>query len=170
MKQFNNETIEKAFTLIELLIVISVILLFSGLSLAAYNDFNEAKKLEAETKKFVEVLELAKKKIMSGDKPSTCSLLQSYKVSYGGSVYQLFAQCSSDIQIGSNFNLPTNIIFISSDEIIFKPFGLGTYLGVDGSGNEFLTKSVIIKNNNNSQCRQVTVEASGNINEQKKGC
>lgn len=151
---------QKAFTLIELLVAISIMAVFSGLSLAAYNDFAETKKLEGETKKFVEVLELAKKKIMSGDKPSGCSLLllQSYRVRYIGGLYKLFAQCPpSDIQIGSDFNLPTNIVFVSAGNVIFKPFGLGVTT----------QRIIILKNNNNSQCRQVTVEKSGNINEQK---
>ena len=134
------------FTLIELLIVISVILLFSGLSLAAYNNFNEEKKLEAETRKFVEVLELAKKKVISGDKTGLgvtnqeCDLIQYKVVIDSASTYFLKSVvCYNDIHCGlnpgqcsdtviSNYRTNTNINFnLASfpDEIIFNPFGLG---------------------------------------------
>jgi len=161
-----------SFTLIELIIVIGIITLFSGFSLAMYNDFTETKKLEAETKKFVEVLELAKKKINSGDKPTTCDTLLNYKVTYSTNAYQVFAQCfSSIIQIGSSIDLPLNIILTVSppaslpDEVIFKPFGLGVDLGVG-----VVEKNVLIKNNNNSKCRQINIKNSGVINEQKTAC
>jgi len=58
---------KKSFTLIELLIVVTVIGLFSGLSIAYYNNFTNEKKLEAGADQVYNVLELAKKKTSSGD-------------------------------------------------------------------------------------------------------
>lgn len=69
------------FTFIELLLSISMVIIFSGLSLASYHQFKETKKLEAETKKLVETLELAKKKIISGDKANFDSLHPPYNYS-----------------------------------------------------------------------------------------
>src|SRR3990167_4370935 len=55
------------FTLIEVLIAAVIILVFSGISLAGYWQFNESKKLDEETKKFVETLMIAKQKAISGE-------------------------------------------------------------------------------------------------------
>ena len=51
------------FTLIELIVVISIILIFLGLSLPRYNDFSSQLKLRNEAKKLIDVLELAKKRL-----------------------------------------------------------------------------------------------------------
>lgn len=133
------------FTLIELLIAVSVILIFSGLSLASFNQFNEAKKLEAETKKFIEVLELAKKKITSGDKSnlsegsnnySGCDLTE-YKVTITlPSEYSIKAKvCDNgeggcDLTSGScqdinihSFRSSQDITLSSSGDVVFQPFG-----------------------------------------------
>ncbi len=55
------------FTFIELLIVVMIISAFSGLSLAYYNNFNKASKLNTEANKLLQTLELAKKKATSRD-------------------------------------------------------------------------------------------------------
>lgn len=173
------------FTLIELIIVISVLTLFFGFSLAMYNDFNETKKLEAETKKLVEVLELAKKKIISGDKSalsddySSCDLIAYKVIITSDKEYKLSAnvcknndtscRLQSDCTDVDVFNYKTSLQLIPSSlppfPIVFKPFGLGADVGADVTET-----TVTIKNNNNSQCRQVTVKISGNIGEQKIVC
>ena len=72
---------KKSFTLIELLIVVSVIILFSGLSIAYYNNFTNEKKLEAGANKVYDTLELAKKKTSSGDlSGETCDPFGGYEV------------------------------------------------------------------------------------------
>lgn len=181
MKQRNNVTMvtmKQSFTLIELIIVIGIITLFSGLSLAAYSDFTETKKLEGETKKFVEVLELAKKKILSGDKSSldenyvNCDLtgykidiisnteysLKAFVCQNNNGTCELSLIGCTDLDISRYKTLPE--ISISALEIVFYPFGLGLQEA----------KTVVIKNNNNAKCRQVNIEKSGVINEQIITC
>src|SRR3990167_11393660 len=58
---------EKGFSLIELIIVISIIIIFSGFSLAAYNNFNEDRRLDEEASKLVDVFNLAAKKSAAGE-------------------------------------------------------------------------------------------------------
>ena len=149
----NNQ--QKSFTLIELLVVVSVMALFSGLFLAAYNDFAETKKLEGETKKFVEVLELAKKKTLAGDKPCP-TYTGSYRVSWTNTNYRLIpVGCPRQL----SYDL-TDVSILSVQAVIFKPFGLGVNAA----------RTIWIRNNNSLKCRQVTIEKSGNINEQKLAC
>jgi type II secretory pathway pseudopilin PulG len=143
---------ERSFTLIELLVVVSIIVLFSGLSLAAYNNFNETKKLEAETKKFIEVLELAKKKIASGDKANFESLdpvndysgcdLTAYKVvitppneyslkatvcGNGSGDCDVTAGYCNDINIHS-YSSSQNITFSSTGDVVFHLFSKTSFI------------------------------------------
>lgn len=63
----------KGFTLIELLVVVTIILIITSMSLASYNNFTETQKLNAETQKVKNALELAKNKAYSGD-ASLCGI------------------------------------------------------------------------------------------------
>lgn len=138
------------YTLFELLVVITIIILFTGISLAYYNSFNEQKRLETETKKFVETLELAKKKTISGDKP--CDAYNgAYSVEWQTATYKLISSgCAEQL----SYNLPAGITFLAASSLTFRPFGLGT-----------TPDCAVVKNNNAGKCRKVTIESSGTITE-----
>jgi len=88
---------KKSFTLIELLIVVTVIGLFSGLSIAYYNNFTNEKKLEAGANLVYDALELAQKKTSSADlSAQTCDPFEGYEVtsSADGSSCSLYICCS----------------------------------------------------------------------------
>ena len=57
----------KGFTLIELIVVMGILSIFSGIFLARYNENASQLKLKNEAKKLIDVLELAKKKALNGD-------------------------------------------------------------------------------------------------------
>lgn len=56
-----------SFTLIELIITTSIILLFAGMALGYYNTFTEDRKINADLTKVQNTLELAKKKANASD-------------------------------------------------------------------------------------------------------
>lgn len=142
------------FTLIELLLVIFIMTLLIGISIASYNFFNEVKKLELDTRKFIEVLELARKKAISGDQGS-CISLESYIVSYVGTVYSFQIKClgvsSSSL---ADYNLSQNVNFTNSGSVEFKPLEYGLDASTD----------ITLINNNIGKSRTVTVTRSGVIN------
>lgn len=106
---------KKSFTLIELLIVITVIALFSGLSIAYYNNFTNEKKLEAGANQVYDALELAKKKTSSGDlSGETCEVFDGYEVksSADGSSYSLSLCCTGSCgTLIYTYNLTSPITF-----------------------------------------------------------
>lgn len=59
---------QKGFSLIEIIIVITIISFFSGLSIAGYHQFNELRKLDAERNKLLETLDLALKRTFAAEK------------------------------------------------------------------------------------------------------
>lgn len=142
------------YTLFEILVVVAIILLFSGLSLAYYNSFNEQKRLEGEAKKFVETLELAKKKTISGDKPCT-DYSGNYRVSWTSVSPYTYTLTSMGCSDQSVYTLPSNFSFLSAGNVTFEPFGLGSN-----------SACLIIKNDSSGKCRKVSVEGSANIEEQ----
>ena len=116
--------ISNAFTLIELLIVVTIIGLFSGLSLAYYNNFGEQAKLKEETRKLVDVLELAKKKADAGDTPTSCgSGFSGYQVTVNNNSYILYYCCGGVCNnLVQTYNITSNISIVSgTGNILFQP-------------------------------------------------
>jgi prepilin-type N-terminal cleavage/methylation domain-containing protein len=115
-----------AFTLIELIISLVVISLLSGITLAYYNKLNASKKLEQETNKLIDVLELAKNKALTNDlgnqNASECNL-KGYAVEFSGDRnYFLVQQCATQNFFLSNYSLTDSVRFLSPPaNILFSP-------------------------------------------------
>lgn len=150
-----------SFTFIELIIIVAVVILFFGFSLGYYTKYGEQKKLEGDSRNFVEMLELAKKKIASGDKPNSDCLLSSVTVMYDSSTseYSMSAQCPTDVSLVPAQKLSGSAInFLSSGSVVFKPFGAQTI---------YSSACILLKNASTNTCRQITLEASGVVTETK---
>ncbi len=152
---------KNGYTLIELLIVITIIGLFSALSLAYYNNFNETKKLTKETQRFLSVLDLAKKKSMAGD-ASMCSSLDpavtpavaEYAVNIlSASSYQLAPNCTA--------GLPNTITYNTDPSIVFpNPVGSVAFYPLTANSS---SSCVILKNKNTSVCHYINVQNGGTV-------
>jgi len=157
-KSFSRFT---GFTFIELLIVITIIALFSGLSLAYYNSYNEDIKLEAEARKVNDVLELAKKKSSAADVnlSQTCSGdFISYKVTViNASQYRMSLVCSGGETTIYTYSIPAdrNITVESATAIPFYKLSTGT-----NSAGDITVK---VKNTSSSKCIDITVSPAGII-------
>jgi prepilin-type N-terminal cleavage/methylation domain-containing protein len=105
----------KGFTLIEILVVISITLIFLGMGLSRYNTFTEQVKLKSEAKKLIDVIELAKKKALSADlQDRACTNFTGYRVTILTSAYSLKFCCASNCSVVQDYNLPTNITFTTA--------------------------------------------------------
>lgn len=187
---------KKGFTLIEILITIIVISLFSALSLAGYSYFREQKILEDRTKQFVEVLELAKKMAVTGQIPPTYNSTQcpvntgcecgpftgAYKIHFyvGGTVYLMGG-------VGSNGDpdctyIVSEYIPVTPENIVlskvnnnstgtnvrygFKPFGFGVQSFSALPLDSQDGFSVTLKNLKTNQTKTVQVDRAGTISVQ----
>lgn len=157
---------KRSFTLIELIIVITIISLLSGLILAYYNNFNEEKKLEQEAQKLYDVLILAHQKAVSSDltpQPG-CSSFSGYQLEYSTSNnnYKLTfccgTSCSSptDVQL---YDLPSTIIL----SLYPPPIDSIRFLPLTGETDSSGDIEISVKNINLSKCLKVTVSPSGLI-------
>jgi len=158
------------YTLIEILIVVSIIVLFTGLSLAYYRGFDEQRKLDAETKQLIDILNLAEKKSVAADlsplglNPS-CSDFRGYWVSLTGTSYSLKLNCAGVDTLIQTYTLGSGMTLLVSDatvtDILFKPLYSGTNLSTP--------ISVTLTNSSNNKCTKIQINPVGTV-EQLPNC
>ena len=99
----------KGFTLIELIVVIGIVSLFTGIFIARYNESANQLKLRNEAKKLVDTLELAKKKALTADLfDKNCTDFRGYRVIIGSGNYSLNFNCGGVYTEVQNYNLTLN--------------------------------------------------------------
>lgn len=149
----------RGFTLIELIVVFSVIAVLSTIGVASFVSYSRAQTLQQATNDFITVLNTAKARASAQVKPSpTCistSALQGYSVTVNivARTYSLNVICSGTTTAISTSTLPTNVSFNSAAGIpptttTNVRFSVLTG-GVTGTGNVVLssygaTKTVTI--------------------------
>jgi len=155
----------KSFTLIEILITTSIILIFGGLSLAYYHNFNQEKILQYEAQKLINSIEIAKKKANSGE-VKNCSSFCGYQLSLNNTNYSIDICCACDTNsncinptpIIRNY-FPPGIISLNNFRTMFRPL------------LPLVTPIVFqLKNNNISQCEEISINQAGVIESQKVNC
>lgn len=161
----NNKT-QNSFTLIELLITISIIVILTSLTIPFYNQYTAEQQLKNEGKKIVDLLELARKKAISADLASySCSS----NTDFTG--YQVTANnqfridlccgtsntpCSNTNQI-TTYNLPSQIS-VSSLPNNFR------FTNLEGKTSSSTQITITIKQTTINKCVYIYVSPSGLIN------
>lgn len=145
---------KKSFTIIEILVVISIIVLFIGSTLAQYNTYTQQLKLKNEAKKLVDVLELAKKKALSADLfDKNCSNFTGYRLTTSANSYSLLFGCSSVYTSVQNYNLPTNVtITVGTGDYNFPPLM---------NNPIFIGNIIRLKNSVINKCVTISISAIG---------
>jgi len=145
------------FTLIEFIVILSIVLLFLGITLPRYNDFGSQLKLKSDAKKLIDVFELAKKKALTGDLQDTsCSDFTGYRTTVvGGSVYSLNFCCAGSCSSVQEYSLSSGITFSS---------GIGNYnftpLMIFPN---FVSNTIRLKNSVINKCVNISISQSGLI-------
>lgn len=159
-------TLSRGYTLLELIIVIAVIAVLSGLTVTSYNTFNEEKKLDTQAKNFIAVLDLAHDKAASADLyDSGCTDFRGYRVSItSSSAYSFNFVCGGSPTLIQSYTLPLGTAFnVSSASVLFKPLSGETDLTAASS-------SITIENGNltPNRCINVTLYQNGRVEESVK--
>lgn len=158
-QQLTINNLNLGFTLIEIIISISIITLLSGMAIVQYDNLSEQKKLDYETKRFVDTLELAKVKAAAGDS-SLCTgtaiipEVQGYSVSLSASSFQLAPHCIVGTPQPVNYQIDPKV------EIIVTPVSPINFFS-NSSGAT--TSCVNVKIRTSSKCNYIKVEQSGLI-------
>jgi Tfp pilus assembly protein FimT len=162
-----NNRINQSFALIELIIAVSIIIIFTGLTIPFYNRFTTEQQLKNEGKNVVNLLELARKKAISGDLANYSCPSNTGFTGYLTTVTSNNLQirlccgndnnpCSTSYQI-TTYNLPAQILVTA---------GLGNFQfkNLTGQTNQSSQLTVTIKQTAISKCTNIYVSPSGLIN------
>lgn len=145
---------KNAFTLIELIVAVGIISVFSGMSLAGYLNYTEELKLKSEAGRLISTIELAKKKASSGELFDTgCTNFEGYRVEISANSFNLLFLCDGlqqQVQ-GNSFNNPVSITSAIGN-LDFKPLGIGTDITIG---------TITIRNSRISKCMNITVNSVG---------
>ncbi len=148
-----------AFTLIEILIIISIVVLLIGLSLATYNNFTQEKNLDKEVNRLVDILSLARTKAQVSEVNPACPVGEEFVgfgVEVNASNYSLKQNCSVTVTNIQTYSFPANIRKISGmSQVNFYPLSAGATNG-----------TINIQNNTIIKCLQITVSSTGVISTQ----
>jgi prepilin-type N-terminal cleavage/methylation domain-containing protein len=149
------------YTLLEIIVVVTIISLFTALSIGYYRNFDEQKKLDGDVKQFIDVLNLAANKANSGDlNPNpNCTDFQGYSVLISSTTsYSLEFNCGDVYTEVQAYNLKSNISFTGTDaNILFKPLTGGT--------NLIRQASVTFTNNATGKCKKILINPLGGTEE-----
>lgn len=95
-----QSTASRGFTLIEMLVAITIMTLIMGIGIASYQRFNEKQLVTSAATQLVSSLRQMQKKITVGDKPTGCvGTLQGYILRANAQGYAVYAQCNAEVQV-----------------------------------------------------------------------
>ncbi len=157
-----NKQSYQAFTLIETLVTVSLLLIITGFGLASYNNFHQEQLLKQAAEEVKTVLREAQNKALAGEKDSACGnkSLDYWQFEIADNTitkYKINGQCG-DLEFGKKeFQLPEGLIFFITTiplSIKFKPLGYG----IDRNVTEFA-----ISNLSNNKRITVSIRPGGLI-------
>lgn len=126
------EKINRAYTLIEVLVVLSIIGVLFGIGYVSYRDFSRRQELAGIAKNIQGNLRKAQQSALSGVKPEGVACNSQTLIGYdfymvSSSEYQIRANCAGGNIIVLDVNLPVSeTISMTDNPILFKVLGNGT--------------------------------------------
>lgn len=164
-KHFQPYTSKRGFTLVELLIAITIIVLLFTIGTAAYRSYSRRQVLVETVSTLKADLQLAEQKAASGVRPTGCTnsvVLRGYIVRFTSTGYTVYADCvdpagwnSTDPEVGQ-YNFPATVAKTAgSSEITFKVLGQGTTSSTDDT--------VTLNQEVTNQTAVITITKGGSI-------
>lgn len=119
------------YTLVEVLVGLSIIGMLFGLGFVSFRDFSRRQEISGFAKSMMGDLRLAQGMALAGQKPSTgtCNTLDDYSFKIiSSSQYQISADCDGTPVVSKTVTLPIDltVAFPSVNPIKFKVLGSGT--------------------------------------------
>ena len=149
----------EGFTLIELIVVLSVAAVISVIGIAAFVSYNQTQSLNTTAADIANMFNLAKSRAASGVKPTSCSSSQALNgyqilINIANRTYELNAICPPVTSLILRNTLPNPITFSSADPTTyFFPVLIG---GLSASGARTIVLSGFGKT------KTITVDSLGN--------
>lgn len=154
----NKIILKRSFTIVEVIVVLSITAIFLGLGMANYQNYQQETLLKQESKNFVDNFELTKKKSASSELYNlNCINFNGYRlvINSDNKSYDIFFGCNNNYLKIQTFNLPENIVFqsVPVSNFYFPPM-------LDG----FFINQVVnlrIKNHSIGRCINISINRKG---------
>lgn len=121
--------LENGFSLLELLVVMTISGILLSLGITQYNRFNRSQVLTQTARNLISDLRMIQNKAITGEMPEGClagKSLEGYQVSFTASDYSLAAVCDEIVNL-KTVSFPSGYkVTYGQASILFKVFGLGT--------------------------------------------
>ena len=152
-------TIARGYTLLEILVGITIISLIFAIGTASFREFSRRQAIAGTAKMVIADLRLTQSRALAGQKPSTCTTLDAYRFYVQSSTqYRIHARCACTNILVKTVNLPAGAQISSSrNPILFKSLAQGTDIPSGGSATITITRTDL------GQTATVTVTAAGEI-------
>ncbi len=157
---------ERAYTLIEILVGITVIALLFLFGYASFRDFSRRQAMNSAARTIRGDLRLAQEQALSGNKPANptdpkCeapNVLNGYYFRAASTSYAIEVACSGGTVTAKNVNLPSDISLTapSPNPILFKVLGQGTNLTASDA-------TIILTQAGTLNTQTITVTSGGEI-------
>lgn len=156
-----------SFTLVELLVVVGFIVLFSSITISYYSQFAEENKLKNSSKKITSLLDFMRVRSTSGDSTMCRDPVHptGTQVSYfsftvdDDKTYSVNPVCLTGTPAPVHYTTETNIVFPT---VPLTPYPVITFFPVTGGSS---CSYVYIKNTVLNKCRYVKTSDSGLVKE-----
>ncbi|MFZ3130894.1 MAG: type II secretion system protein [Desulfosporosinus sp.] len=153
------------YTLIEILVVLTVIGILFGVGFVGYRDFGRRQALAGAVKMVQGDLRVAQQNALSGIKPTGAACnsprtLSGYHFKViTDSKYQIQALCSGGSITINDVNMPPNIKISTPlpNPILFKILGMGTDISVGGA-------SITLTQGSTGKTQTISIGSGGDIN------
>ncbi|NTU46944.1 prepilin-type N-terminal cleavage/methylation domain-containing protein [Candidatus Roizmanbacteria bacterium] len=147
---------KNGFTLVELIITVSVLMMMVGFSIPIFSKFTQSKTLEKETDKLLDYFNLARTRAQSALTDATCTQpFQGYRVSVSANRYTIDECCSGSCTVVSTIELSNNITVTPiNSSVLFKVLS-GT--------NISNVQTYKVTNSDNNSCMYITINSIGLI-------
>src|SRR5258706_8299399 len=101
----------KGYTLIELIVVIAIIGLMTGASIAGFNTLNKRQTVLNGGKELMSIMRTAQQRAVAGTKPVGCTQLYGYSVkgTINTATYSLSTVCSNATTVIRTYQLPSGV-------------------------------------------------------------
>jgi len=157
---------KKGFTLVELLVSISLIMLVSGISIAGWTNFRASRALENNGLELTIFLRETKSKAVNGEKPigASCDFLESYQVEQTVSGLRTFSVCINSL--GNQVSGPAEETNISSSSLSIASTGFPiNFKSLEGSIESEATFD--LSHDRTSMSGTITISQAGEITWQR---